>query len=224
MFDCKELNELFKDTSLFPQSIIKNENQELEIQTALQKWNHIPDTTWEEHQQYCERLMQLRPIFYDIAIQGNAHAQYLLYYLDVRTGNVVQGLIHLKQSASLGYVLALKDLSQEYKTGYYLQRNLSLSKLLCCEAMKRGNKEAEFLWNVARFTESYFGEPRNFRLGLENAVKLKHSNEHPAQFLSSYITSSREALDSDDERQDSDYVDLRETIGWVDENSDSDSL
>ena len=90
------MNDLFQDVT--PQPIIKNEDHELEIQTALQKWKDIPDTntTWEEHQEYCERLMQLRPIFYNIAIQGNGHAHYLLYYLDTRTGNDVQGIIHLK--------------------------------------------------------------------------------------------------------------------------------
>lgn len=224
VFDCKELNDLFQDVT--PQPIIKNENedQELEIQKALQKWKDIPDTTWEEHQVYCEKLMQLRHIFYDIAIQGNAHAHYLLYYLDMRTGNDVQGIIHLKQSASQGYASALKCLSEVYHMGYSVQRNVSLSKLLCYEAMKRGDEDAEFTWNVARFTESYFGEPRNFRLGLENAVKLKISNDHAANFLSAFLSSSREALESDDERQESDYVDLKEIIGWTDEDSeDSDS-
>jgi hypothetical protein len=61
-------------------------------------------------------------------------------------------------------------------------------------------------------------------LGLENAVKLKISNDHAANFLSAFLSSSREALESDDERQESDYVDLKEIIGWTDEDSeDSDS-
>ncbi len=225
MFTEKELNEFFKDFVLCNPAIDQQpiECQESEIQTILQKWNTIPNKTWEDHQTYRERLLELRPSLYDVAIQGNAHAQYVLYCLDIRMGNSTQAIGYLTQSALQGFPQALDHLSQEYQDGYHVKRNLSISKLLCIEAMKKGNQDAEFKWKVARFTESYFQEPRNFRLGLENAVKLKDTNERVSEFIKAYQGASREALHSDDDREESDYNDLKEVIGWRDENSsDSD--
>ncbi len=148
---------------------------------------------------------------------GHCDAHYFMFIISIRKpDNNKAALWHLHTACRNGKYLY--ELATVYHHGYHCcQRDSEKAKLLYKKAAELGNDEAEFSLEVARYTESYFGEPRQYRIGIQNAKKIASSNKCARDFIKSLKSSSAEAFYSDDDFEEADLQILREELDWEDE-------
>lgn len=152
---------------------------------------------------------------------GHSDAQLKMFSVDFKLGRLEEAKNYLFCSAAQGNLQALNKLSSVYE-GYWgigVPKNLDMAKFICQEASDLGDPEAQFMINVASFTEGAFGSEKNFQQGVRNAKNLADSgNQRAIEFLEGIMMSSADALqEADDELTGEDLNFLRSFLKWKDE-------
>ncbi len=150
---------------------------------------------------------------------GHVSAQLKMFFIDFKEGKLEGTKSYLFCSASQGDPEALLTLSEVYQ-GIWGKgsRDLEIAKLLCEEASKSHNPEAQFRIEVATLTEGLFNSQRDFQKGIRKAKKLEESgNQRAKEFLSSIMKSSGDALqEGNNFITDEDLEFLRTFLKWTD--------
>jgi hypothetical protein len=155
---------------------------------------------------------------------GHARAQEMMFKTLCKYDES-QAVEYLKRAAAQGLSSALLSLSSVYN-GHSLSipRDRELAELLCQAANDLHDPEAQFCWQVGRFTESTFGTPRNFPKGIQNAMSLRdNGNERAISYLDALRNSSYESFMESDEFQPEDLEFLKVVGLWTDEETSDES-